>query len=41
MLIIGDNTDSVRRAQNTIERVISADDSTRNKIREEQLNVAA
>jgi hypothetical protein len=31
----------VRRAQNAIERVISADDDTRNKIREEQLNVAA
>jgi hypothetical protein len=34
-LIIGDSPESVRRAQNAIERVISADDVTRNKIREE------
>lgn len=41
VLIIGDSPESVRRAQNAIERVISADDTTRNKIREEQLTVAA
>jgi len=35
VLVIGDSAESVRRAQNAIERVISADDSTRNKIREE------
>jgi far upstream element-binding protein len=41
VLIIGDSAENVRRAQNTIERVITADDSTRNKIRQEQLTVAA
>lgn len=40
VLIIGDSTESVRRAENAIQRVISADDTTRNKIREEQLVVA-
>lgn len=30
----------MRRAQNAVERVISADEGTRNKIREEQLVVA-
>ena len=41
VLIIGDTSENVRRAQNTIERVITADDTTRNKIRQEQLTVAA
>jgi len=41
VLIIGDSNDNVKRALNAIERVISADETTRNKIREEQLNVAA
>jgi hypothetical protein len=35
VLIIGDSTESVRRASNAIERVISADEGTRNKIRGE------
>ena len=41
VLIIGDTAENVRRAQNTVERVITADDTTRNKIRQEQLTVAA
>ena len=40
MLIIGETPDCVRRAMNAIERVIQADEVTRNKIRDEQLNVA-
>lgn len=40
MLIIGDDVDSVRKAETTVERVIAADDNTRDKIRHEQLIVA-
>jgi hypothetical protein len=35
VLIIGDTPENVRRAQNTVERIIFADDNTRNKIRQE------
>lgn len=40
VLIIGDDPEMVRRAETAVERVISADDSTREKIRHEQLIVA-
>ena len=40
VLIIGDDVDSVRKAETTVERVIAADDNTRDKIRHEQLIVA-
>ena len=35
VLIIGDDPEMVRRAETAVERVISADDSTREKIRHE------
>lgn len=40
VLIIGDSPENVKKAKNAIERIMSADDATRNKIREEQLIVA-
>ena len=40
MLLIADNQTSMQRAQIAIERIISADDLTRDKIRHEQLVVA-
>lgn len=41
VLIIGESSENVRRATNTVERLINADETTRNKIRQEQLTVAA
>lgn len=40
VLLIADNQESLRRAQTAVERIITADDSTRDKIRHEQLVVA-
>jgi len=40
VLVIGDNPECVRRAQTAVERIITADDTTREKIRHEQLVVA-
>lgn len=40
VLLIADNQTSMQRAQIAIERIISADDKTREKIRHEQLVVA-
>jgi hypothetical protein len=40
VLLIADNQTSMQRAQIAIERIISADDLTRDKIRHEQLVVA-
>ena len=40
VLIMGDTEECVRRAVSAIERVIHADEDTRNKIRQEQLKVA-
>lgn len=40
VLLIADNQSSMTRAQTAVERIISADDRTREKIRAEQLVVA-
>jgi hypothetical protein len=40
VLLIADNSNSMQRAQIAIERIISADEKTREKIRHEQLVVA-
>lgn len=40
MLIIGESAECVRRAQTAVDRIITADDQTRDKIRHEQLVVA-
>ena len=40
VLLIADNQESLRKAQTAVERIITADDSTRDKIRHEQLVVA-
>jgi hypothetical protein len=40
VLIIGDTDDMVKRAEHAINRIIYADEDTRNKIRKEQLKVA-
>ena len=40
VLLIADNQESMRKAQTAVERIITADDATRDKIRHEQLVVA-
>ena len=40
VLVIGEDADCVRRAQTAVERIITADETTRTKIRHEQLVVA-
>ncbi len=40
VLLIADTQDSLRKAQTAVERIITADDATRDKIRHEQLVVA-
>lgn len=40
VLIIGESAECVRRAQTAVDRIITADDQTRDKIRHEQLVVA-
>lgn len=39
MLIIGDNRENVQKASKFVERILSSDEATREKIRKEQLSV--
>ena len=41
VLIIGETHDNVQKASKMVERILSSDEPTREKIRKEQLTVAA
>ena len=40
VLVVGETEENVNRAQYLIEKIIYADDSTRNRIKEEQLKAS-